>query len=492
MLQAAAETFSVTCRPGSEGQNMVRAKVGRVYMPIESTVFLFQERSRRVCVITSHFMTHYASMSNLLRKEASRILGIGTDRVLSFSSHNHSDSLLSRKPLELAEENPTAILPRGALSREGAEFLEKLRNALRRLPKRLVQVRTAWAVGHETRISHNRKGRRSDGSTYFMREEDRVLLGADFSGAIDSDAPVLAFLDAESDPVCFLVQFTGHPVTCYHPEKPVVHGDYPQIACAALSRKFGGVPVGFLQGCCGDINSKGLLAAKPARVKVADAERFGRFLGATYTEAAGKLTLSARDGIDCRWIDVKLPFQNVPSAASLRRDLAEIDDFLSRCDAGDPDTLTCVGLNMSRTMSPRYRAALLRPVKRWAEWALRFREEHRLQEAPTHADLPVAALRIGDVGILGMPCEPFSGIGLRLKRDGRLPLVIPCGYMNDASVAYVPDGPNNGDREYISSYYRYTTRMLPFRKPAGDRLAAEGARLLSSMARSEAGNGKKR
>ena len=40
------------------------------------------------------------------------------------------------------------------------------------------------AVGRERRISYNRKGRRADGTTYFMREEDRLLLGRDFCGDI--------------------------------------------------------------------------------------------------------------------------------------------------------------------------------------------------------------------------------------------------------------------------------------------------------------------
>ena len=174
-------------------------------------------------------------------------------------------------------------------------------------------MRVAWNVGHERRITYNRKGRRADGSTYLMREEDRVLLGKDFSGDIDDDAPVIAFVGSDGKPVCFLVQFTGHPATDYHPEHPVVHGDYPQVACDDLSEAFGGVPVGFLQGCAGDLNSKGLLSPKPVKQKLADAVRYGHWLGSTYIRAAKHLQYAAADDLAFAWERVRLPFQKVPS-----------------------------------------------------------------------------------------------------------------------------------------------------------------------------------
>ena len=96
--------------------------------------------------------------------------------------------------------------------------------------------------------------------------------------------------------------------------------------------------------------------------------------------------------------------------------------------------------------------------------------------------MPVAALRIGDVGIVGLPCEPFLGIGRQIKAASPLPLAAPCGYMNE-TYGYVPDGPNAGDREYMSAFYRYTRFWPPYRKPAGDALARCAIRLLGRLAR---------
>ena len=47
-----------------------------------------------------------------------------------------------------------------------------------------------------------------------------------------------------------------------------------------------------------------------------------------------------------------MPFQKVPSPGSLQRQIAEMDDFIRRCNAGDETAISCVGLNVARTMSP--------------------------------------------------------------------------------------------------------------------------------------------
>jgi len=55
--------------------------------------------------------------------------------------------------------------------------------------------------------------------------------------------------------------------------------------------------------------------------------------------------------------------------------------------------------------------------------------------------------------------------------------------VDDSSLGYIPDGPNNGDMDYQSSFYRYTTSLLPYREPAGDRLAKAGVKMLRMLAR---------
>lgn len=224
----------------------------------------------------------------------------------------------------------------------------------------MLQPVSVWySEGTEGRITYNRKGRRADGSTYFMREEDRQLVGKDFNGDIDRQTPVVVFRDAAGRAVAGLVQFTGHPVTSYHPEKLVVCGDWPQTATDVVGRQLadGGdepVPVGFLQGCAGDVNSKEMFCGGVDR-----ARQFGRMLGESYVAALAKLKPSARAGMDYAVETVPVPLAPLPHEDVLRTEIDEMRDFIRRAKAGDEDTLGCVGLNFPLALSPQYRAALV-------------------------------------------------------------------------------------------------------------------------------------
>lgn len=482
MLHVAAVTFGVTPEVGSEGMNLSHDRVTDVFSPLNSTLLLLDDAGMRCCLLMTAFAVGYARETNLLRAAIGDALELPPSQVHVFSSHNHCAVPFTREAIPLDTVLAGGCLDESELSAEGLQLLREAVNQARLLPARLQPAQVWWGTGHERRVTYNRKGRRADGSTYLMREPDRLRQGVDFNGDIDDTATVVAFTRTDGRPITYLTHFNGHPATAYHPEHPVVFGEYPQVADDDLSTAHGGVPVGFLQGCCGDVNSKGLLSGKPVQEGIADATRYGHYLGETFCQIAENLRPSTATGLALVSQPVRMPFKGVPSERVLRAELAEIADFLARCAVDDEATTRrCAGLNFPETMTPHYRSLLVQPLKRWNEWALRFRIEGRLREAPTHVDLEVVALRIGDVGIVGLPCEPFLGIGRQIRQLSPLPLAIPCGYCNDSSVAYVPDGPNNGDREYQSSYYRYTTALLPYRQPAGDLLARGAVRLLREI-----------
>jgi len=350
-----------------------------------------------------------------------------------------------------------------------------------RLRGKMEEVEVRCGRGEERRITHNRKGRRADGSTYLMREEDRLLLGEDFTGDIDADAFVIGFFNRTGQPVAMLTQFTGHPVSAFHCDHPIVHGEFPQVACDELSAAFGGIPVAFMQGCAGDTNSKGLLSAKPVEENVADAERYGRQLGETFIAIARNLRPVAIGRMHLEWRDVFLPYRGVPDRVELEQRLETAERFLRACEAGDDQaTRVCDGLNFPTNMTVPYRAALIRPIRKWLAWALAFHRESRLHEAPAGRVLKVVLLRLGPVAIIGMPCEPLLGIGRQIKAGSPAAFTIPCGYMNDTGVAYVPDSPNCENLDYVSGFYRYTTTMLPYRRPAGDLMASAVVQMVNA------------
>ncbi len=477
-LRAASLRFGVTAQAGGETESRTGAVVGKVHGPLKTTVTLLVDGPLRLCLIaTDSSSIIRRNMANYCRGEVAKQLKLPVSHVLIFSSHNHSGTRLATNQTrsydaQYAEDPQPELLP------VGHEFMDKLRDIAKRLPGMLQPVSVWWAEGREGRITYNRKGRRADGSTYFMREEDRILVGEDFRGDIDEQAPVVVLKNAEGKPVTALVQFTGHPVTSYHPERPVVFGEWPQVASDMLAAHFSPsepVPVGFLQGCAGDVNSK-----KMFRGGVETATEYGRMLGSTYIKALDDLKPSVRGGLDYSREEVGIPLAPLPSEEVLREEIAEMEAFIRRAKAGDEDTLACVGLNFPHDLSPAYRGKLIELVLPWSRWALDLRENGKADTAPKFLKMDLYVIRLGDVAIVGMPCEPFQGIGRLIRRDSPLPLAIPCGYVN-YSHGYITDAPNTGDREYTSAFYRYTRFRPPLAKPAGDVLADRACEVLKSF-----------
>lgn len=482
MLHVAATTFAVEANPESQGRTLIGNTASNVFMPLKSSVFLLADGDQMLVLLTSHWMTHYFKFSNLARHHVAAELGVSPQNVVCFSSHNHCVVSLNKNQYHHGEYDPDLLIPLEELTGEGRELLQGYIDSACKLKDQLQPVTIRYGRGHERRITHNRKGRRADGSTYLVREEDRLKLGEDFCGDIDDDAFVVGFYAEDEQPVAMLTQFTGHPVTAFHCDAPVVHGEFPQIACDDLSEAYGGIPVGFLQGCAGDTNAKGLLADTPADENAARATRYGHCLGETFIEIASTLTASRQQDLAFCWKQLTLPFESVPPRQHLENRLAAAEAFLERCDHEDEaGTRDCDGLNFPSNMTIPYRRALIEPVVRWLNWALDFHREGRLHKAPTQTQTPLFSARIGDIGLVGMQCEPLLGIGRQIKIGSTTAVTLPCGYMNDTGLAYVPDGANCGDFDYCSAFYRYTKSLLPYRQPAGDLMASAAVAALREL-----------
>lgn len=485
LLEVAAICFGTEPQVGDSTRGHTDSKVSEVVEPLKTTVTLLKNGDLSVCIVATSMYSGDIRVNHYLQDVVAKELGIPRERVMFMSSHNHSvPKMMKHSDFSFPYSNDNEL--RNKTPQEiqfypfGEKLISQLKDAAKRLPQMLQPVTVWYAEGSEGRITYNRKGRRADGTTYFMREEDRQLVGKDFNGDIDRQAPVVLFKNQNGQVIAGLVQFTGHPVTSYHPEKLIICGDWPQTATDMLAQKLGEgsqpVPIGFLQGCAGDVNSKGMLCDGGVK----RARKQGRMLGESYIKALKDLKPSTRSGMSYATEIVHVPLAPLPSEEELKSEIKEMKDFIRRAEAGDEDTLACVGLNFPRALSPKYRAALIKLSLPWNQWALKRHQTGQADTVAKSLDMPIYVLRLGDVGIIGMSCEPFLGIGRQIRQLSPLPLTIPCGYTN-GSHGYITDSSNTGDHEYMSSFYRYTKFRPPLKKPAGDVLADRAAEILKQM-----------
>ncbi|MEX2565478.1 MAG: hypothetical protein WD431_06020, partial [Cyclobacteriaceae bacterium] len=251
-LEMAAYTFSIQPKVGTpSGHSRTGNKIEEVHGDLKNTLLLFRQGDNKLCLFTSPLGVERGALHDFCVNELAKKLDMPKEAIVTNSSHNHTIPFPDVRDVGMPEKGGSDYLSWEL----GREFIREFSRAADEISSRLTTVSVEWGVAEENRITYNRKGVRLDGSTYFMREEDRLnLKGEGYHGLIDPDAAIVVFKDEEAKAVAAISFFTGHPVAAYSPEKMISYGQFPQVASEILSSYLGGIPVAFVQGCGGNIN----------------------------------------------------------------------------------------------------------------------------------------------------------------------------------------------------------------------------------------------
>ncbi len=475
MLQAAATKITSRMRTGLPTRGQTGALIERVGSDLYTTIALLDLGDQRICLVISPLEIRGLQFRQLLLPRLSECLGLPKEQILLCCDHNHSVPCLYPDFLH-DYQTPTPVPAKiELLNPLGVELLQQILDAARDLPERLQPVSLSFGSVPESRIAYNRKGHWPDGTTYFIREKERLERGDDYSGVIDPDADVLSFHATNGKPVLTLCRHTAHPVTAYHPEHMIAYGDWPQLACDHLREALGDpdAPVAFLQGCCGNVNSRFFLTGDLDRSR-----ELGSYLGASFTKAYQERQLVDSEETFFQLLPVDIPFAPLPTREELVRELEEIRAFEENPHTRNRyGAYSCVGLNFPEVLSAPYRSAVIRMNIPWYEWAIEQHDRIALVAIPRSLSIRCPLLRFGHLALIGLPFEPYVETGLLLKKTAHPLHLLPCGYINQ-SYGYIPDSAGVGDREYMSSFYRYTRFYPPYAKPAGDAITPALAQAL--------------
>lgn len=99
----------------------------------------------------------------------------------------------------------------------------------------------------------------------------------------------------------------------------------------------------------------------------------------------------------------------------------------------------------------------------------------KLADGPEHFDMKLSGIAIGPIAMIGIPGEPFTGIGRALKQAPGWTLVLPTCLTN-GSDGYFPmqDAYDEGG---------YEARSSPFKAGVAERIISEGTKLLAELQR---------
>ena len=253
--------------------------------------------------------------------------------------------------------------------------------------------------------------------------------------------------------VAVLTTYGCHPVVLEASNR-LVSADYPGSLVGALEDTLGGSAF-FLTGACGNVDPV-------RRGSFTDVQWLGQALGEQALQVIPRILYDESPLLAVDRELLALPLQAVPSAETLKDEIVECRQILTRVDAASTE------------------ARIQRAMLAWAESTL---AQVQAGEPPETVEAEVQGFRLGPLSIVGVPGELFSDLGLQIRAGGRVPraMVFVAGYAN-GDVGYIPDcaAYTSGGYE-VSDAYKYYGYPAALGPGAGTALVAAARRLLTSL-----------
>ena len=322
----------------------------------------------------------------------------------------------------------------------------------------LKSAKMGWAVGNAPNVAFIRRFRMKDGS---VRTNPGVgnpdVLHP--LGDVDERVNVLRF-DREGGDTVVLVNFGNHPDVV---GGSMISADWPGFVRRRLEKSLDNVRCIFFNGAQGDVNHVNIKARGGDLNDmfhdfddVARGYGHARHIGNVVSGAV----LQIFDKVNYEDVDSVRFMKKTVHVASNRPDPKELSrayEINELYQMGRSDELPYSGMELTTVVAEACRMISLR-------------------DAPETFPLVLSAVAIGNIVLIGIPGEPFTGIGRGLKEAGGWSLVLPtcvtngyAGYfpMNDA---YAEGG--------------YEARSSSFRSGVAEKLIADGCQLLSELRQS--------
>lgn len=332
----------------------------------------------------------------------------------------------------------------------------KLADSVQLAIKDIKPAKMGYAVGNAPNIAFIRRFRMKDGSVKTNPGVDNPDIVAPI-GCVDERVNVLRFDRADDSIV--LVNFGVHPDVVGGSK---ISADWPGFVCSTLEQALPGVKALFFNGAQGDVNH---VNVHPRGGDLNDmfndfddvtrgyghSRHMGRVIAGGVLQVFDKVHYVDVDSIRFAQRMVKVPSQ-MPDPSELP-EAHRINDLH---EAGRDDLIPYSGMMLTTVVAEAGRMV-------------------RLENGPAFFEMPISGVAIGDVALVGLPGEPFTGIGRGLKETEGWKLILPTCATN-AYEGYFPmqDSYDEGGYEARSSQFKAGTAEL---------LIQEGKELLQTLSK---------
>ncbi|MAF09638.1 hypothetical protein CMK11_04235 [Candidatus Poribacteria bacterium] len=349
-----------------------------------------------------------------------------------------------------ATHTHTAASPAGLLGTPRAdEYMDalpaKIADSIVRATARLQPAKWGAALGHEQRLSFNRRFRMRDGSVQMNPGYDNTD-AIEAVGPIDPDVPVLHVVNAETDAsIALLANFALHYVGGAPGD--IASADYFGMFAREAAKWLGGDPVVALaNGFCGDINNVDVTRPPSRTGPWEHAEHVARLLAMNVLALVEQMDYSQDGKLRAARETLTIPLR--PITDEMRAE--------ARKTLGD--------------RSPQH------PADGYSREEVYARELLLLDEESDAVSTETQVIALDDVGLVAMPGEMFVQFGLDLAEGSPFSTLFKIELANDY-IGYVPT-PRAFEEGSYETWFARSSKLVP---EAGEMLMDGARRLIAAL-----------
>lgn len=379
--------------------------------------------------------------ADVCRENASKKTGVPFDAIFIHGTHTHTGPKVTY--------NSTDAL----LNKYSSFLIDRVADAITFAIADLKPSKMGYGIGQAPNISFIRRFIMKDGSTKTNPGVNNPnIVGT--KGEVDERVGVLRF-DREGAETIILANFGTHPDTIGNCK---ISGDWPALTRKFVEQSIDNTKCIFLNGCEGDVNHVNVFPKggdlNDMFIDFDDVSRgyshaihMGRVVTGAIMQVYEKVEYITVDKLNYSYtaIDFK------PNKGT-KEELVTAHQIMDMHEAGRDDELPYKGMMLTTMVAKSNRMIMLENV-------------------PDVLPMYFSAISLGKVGFFGIPGEPFSEIGISLKKTEGYELVIPMCLTNGY----------NGYFPTIDAYDGYEGNNARWQRGTAEKIIEEGQKILKNL-----------
>ena len=407
---------------------------------------------KRVLLMSLDLLQIQTPVNNYYREEIAKATGLPVEAIFIHCTHTHTAPYVD--PKRGLDIDPSLTNP--VLIEEYQRFVcRRLVDGACEALEDLAPAKMGYGISRASNIAFIRRFRMKDGSVRTNPGVNNPDIVAPI-GELDERVSVLRF-DREGKKSITMMNYANHPDVV---GGNLISADWPGLSCVALEQAIDTTYAIFFNGMQGDVNH---VNVHPTKGYLNDlfmdfddvargyghAKYMARVMAGAVMQVWDKV-----EYVDVDDISYVNKIVNIPSNMPTPEEAIEAHRINDLHKAGRDAELPYEGMMLTTVVAEAGRMV-------------------RLEHGPEFFPMIFSALKIGNIALIGVPGEPFNGIGRALKEAEGWDMVIPCCLTN-GSEGYFP-------MEDAYAEGGYEARSSNFKAGVAEKIIAEGKEILASL-----------